>query len=139
MGNSTTALKYSAECSEKKDGETTVRRGTNTLQGLKSVPSNGVLTLQDAWLTSLKVNGPRSCLFSKNSSNVYVGKTYDEVNGIAKALGSAIVKKNLTSLGNEDPRFKDLKLIGIFARNVEEWAILDISNLLYLFYLNLVY
>lgn len=70
-------------------------------------------------------------LFTRNlSTNVYEGKTYQEVNDIARALGSGIIHEKLVSDGNEDPRYPFLKMIGIFAKNCEEWTILDVSNML---------
>lgn len=72
------------------------------------------------------------CLFTKNTStNVYEGKTYQEVHDLARAVGSAIIHHKLASIGNEDPRFQNLKMVGVFAKNCEEWTILDVSNMLY--------
>lgn len=69
------------------------------------------------------------CLFTRNGT-LYEGKTYKEIHNLAVAIGSAIVHENLCSDGNEDSRYPSMKMIGIFAKNCEEWTIADISNML---------
>lgn len=50
---------------------------------------------------------------------------------MARAIGSAVIHEKLLHIGNEDPRYSNLKMIGIFAKNCEEWTIIDVSNMLY--------
>jgi len=70
-------------------------------------------------------------LFTKNPvTNVYEGKTYLEVHELARAIGSGLIHEKLLHDGNEDPRFPHVKMIGIFAKNCEEWTIVDVSNML---------
>lgn len=45
MGNSTSNLVYSVECSEKKEGETTIRRAPGCENGLKNVPDEHTNTI----------------------------------------------------------------------------------------------
>lgn len=131
MGNRQT-ITYSYSCSEKKEGETSIRRNLQAREAIRERPSDDIHTMQDAWLSNLKKNANQMFLFSKNNStNVYEGKTYAEVHDLSRAIGSAVIQHNLASLGNEDARFPNLKMVGIFAKNCEEWTILDVSNILY--------
>lgn len=130
MGNTPTVT-YSYSCSEKKEGETSIRRNLQAREGVLERPSNDINTMQDAWLANLKKNSAQMFLFSKNkSTNVYEGKSYAEVHDLSRAIGSAVIHHNLASVGNEDARFPNLKMVGIFAKNCEEWTILDVSNIL---------
>lgn len=74
--------------------------------GLKPSPYPDILTMQDAWLHSVKHNGTLMSLFTKNPlTNAYEGKTYNEIHQLAREIGSAILHENLTNTVSEDPRF----------------------------------
>jgi long-chain acyl-CoA synthetase len=49
---------------------------------------------------------------------------------MARAIGSAIINENYAPLVNEYLDYK-VQLIGIYAKNREEWLILDVANMLY--------
>lgn len=57
MGNQIPQITYSVEVSEKKEGETSVRRTPIAADGLKIIPDPDIITMQDAWLRSVKRNG----------------------------------------------------------------------------------
>ncbi|KAL4505874.1 hypothetical protein ABPG72_013635 [Tetrahymena utriculariae] len=132
MGNQAPQLVYSVECSEKKEGETSIRRSPISVLGLKKQPEKDIFTMQDAWIRVVKNCGDQQFLFTRNKkTNIYEGKTYNEVNQLARALGSAIIHEKLCYESNDDSRFPGLKMLGIFAKNCEEWTIFDVSNMLY--------
>ncbi|EGR31307.1 hypothetical protein IMG5_113440 [Ichthyophthirius multifiliis] len=124
--NTSSPIQYSIEVSEKKKGETSIRRQPQTKQGLKSIPKPNITDMQKAWIDSLQRNKDELCLFTRNpQTNIYEGKTYHEVHELALAIGSAIINLNLIK------NVQELSLIGIFAKNCEEWTILDVSNMLF--------
>lgn len=85
----------------------------------------------DAYLNSYKMNADRECLGSKpEGSHEYVFKTYKEVIDISILLGNGINKLGLAKSKKEYKNF-DLKFIGLYAKNREEYAETDIAAALF--------
>lgn len=57
MGNQAPQITYSVECSEKREGETSIRRTPVAALGLKKSPEKDIQTMQDAWVRVAKNNG----------------------------------------------------------------------------------
>lgn len=57
MGNAVPQVTYSVECSEKRDGETSIRRSPVSATGLKKVPERDINNMQEAWLKVVKTCG----------------------------------------------------------------------------------
>lgn len=66
MGNQAPQIIYSEECSEKKDGETSIRRTQVSVTGLKKTPERDINNMQEAWLKVVKTCGNLQCLFTRN-------------------------------------------------------------------------
>lgn len=128
-GNQSQGIIYSVPVTEKKDGETAIRRNPLSEKELFLYPDVNTRSLKDVVLRSVKNYGGKRFLGSQNNGE-YVYKSYSDVEKLARWVGSGIESKNLAPQINEYKNFK-LKMTGIFAKNREEWMILDISNALY--------
>lgn len=134
MGNSQQRIYALPQPEPAKDGETRVYRNSVLNQGdTKSKPDHlQKATLQEMIKTTVKKNGDKNFLNSRNAEGKYLGKTYKEVLDIAEAVGSSIIHLKLTEATQEYKDYK-LSMVGIFAKNREEWVTLDIANMLYNF------
>ncbi|CAD8136283.1 unnamed protein product [Paramecium octaurelia] len=124
---------YAVPVGEKKDGESHVYRNPNNTQKLLD-NFEGETTVQGIFLRSCRKFPNNRCLGKQvvtgENSRHYVYKTYLEVRNVAEQLGSGI--KNLNLIPNPVMyEGQELRMIGIFSKNREEWLLLDIANTLY--------
>ncbi|EAR89380.1 AMP-binding enzyme family protein (macronuclear) [Tetrahymena thermophila SB210] len=122
---------YAKPISKKKDGETEIYRHPDFLKELLLVPEPGVCTMQDVFLKSAQKYPHQKLLGSRDSQkSEYFWKTYSDCKIFAEQLGNGMIELNLTTHVNE---WNDLNmnLVGIFAKNREEWLLLEYANFLY--------
>ena len=88
--------------------------------------------MQDVLLRSIKQYGNKPFLGSIDqvSFGKYNWKTLNEISELIKNLGTNINKHQLYTPANDFENFK-MDLVGIFAKNREEWLIVEYSNFLY--------
>ncbi|CAD8054344.1 unnamed protein product [Paramecium sonneborni] len=124
---------YAVPIGEKKEGESHVYRNPNNTEKLLD-NFEGETTVQGIFLRSCRKFPNNRCLGKQivtgENSRHYVYKTYIEVRDIAELLGSGI--KNMNLIPNPvQYDGQELRMIGIFSKNREEWLLLDIANTLY--------
>ncbi|CAD8132100.1 unnamed protein product [Paramecium pentaurelia] len=132
MGQGQTKF-YAVPIGEKKEGESHIYRNPNNTEKLLD-NFEGETTVQGIFLRSCRKFPNNKCLGKQvvtgQNSRHYVYKTYIEVRDVAEQLGSGI--KNLNLIPNPVVyEGQELRMIGIFSKNREEWLLLDIANTLY--------
>lgn len=112
-------------------GETEIYRAPN-LKELVAYPKNNqsLNSIQAILLNSKECFASKNCLGTKNEQKVYVWKTYEECISLATKLGSGILRQGLAPPLKEHLDY-ELKFIAIFAKNSEEYVILDMACALY--------
>ena len=131
MGSSPSTSYSVAVTSDNKPGETEIYRNAQVKDLVKYPGNNSALnSIQAVLLNSAKVFKGKNCLGTKNDQKVYVWKSYDECVALATRLGSGILRKGLAPAIKE---YKDLELkfVGIFSKNCEEYVISDMACALY--------
>lgn len=87
--------------------------------------------MQEVLLYAAKEFTHRKLLGSRESiKSNYFWKTYGDCKDFAEALGSGMIKLNLATHVNEWNNLS-MNLVGIFAKNREEWLVLEYANFLY--------
>jgi long-chain acyl-CoA synthetase len=146
MGGTQSKVQYSAPISEPKKGETAVYRHTEHKEALVTIPKNKATTIQEVLLSSFKLYahenylGVRAVVSSttdpKTGRNVNVLKdsydflTYQEVEKRARALGAAILAKDLSPVKSQFRKY-NLRFAAIYGKNMLEWILTDIACNLY--------
>ena len=89
-----------------------------------------IITLQDAFLQTVKNHKNKSFLGTRNEHGLYVFKTYQEIYDWALYIGSGLINLDMVPVISE---FKDynLKFVGIFSKNREEYTITDLACILF--------
>ncbi|KRX11081.1 hypothetical protein PPERSA_05190 [Pseudocohnilembus persalinus] len=113
---------------QKKGESKTYRSHQSAANGLLDKPSPNINTLQDAWQETLKKHAKNDCLSARRKSDgKYEALSYEQVDQKAKELGSGILNLNLAPEINDYKDYK-LKMVGIYAKNIPEWMILDVAS-----------
>ncbi|EAR82521.2 AMP-binding enzyme family protein (macronuclear) [Tetrahymena thermophila SB210] len=124
-------LVYTLPISEPRNGETAVYRHPLAIDGFKYLPDATTKTIQDVIELAVKKYADREFIGSLNpSTGKYEYKSYKQIYDLGYAIGSGLVKLNLT---NHVEEFMDYKLdvIGIYCQNREEWTICDMANAMF--------
>ncbi|CAK71079.1 unnamed protein product (macronuclear) [Paramecium tetraurelia] len=127
------SLIYAVPVGEKKEGESNVYRNPTHVAKLLD-NFEGEKTVQGMFLRACRLYPENRCIGKQittgQNSKHYKYMTYKEVKQDAEYLGSGIINLNLIP---KPEVFEDqqLKMIGVFSKNREEWLILDIANTLY--------
>lgn len=130
-GNSSSDLIYAIPVSQKREGETEIYRHPNHTKELILVPENGVNTMQDVFLNSVRKYPHKKLLgWRESEKGNYFWKTYSDCKTDAEQLGSGIINLVLRTHVNEYNNIA-MNLVGVFAKNREEWLILEYANYLY--------
>jgi len=118
-------------------GETPVYRNVKSVDklrdGIQRLPF--IKSLQDMYKYALETHGNSPCTGSRKNRpdgtpGDYEFKTYKEIHDLAKKAGSALLNLDLAPAmeveGNPTCRF-----ISIYAKNREEWVVMDLASCLY--------
>ena len=132
MGITSSQVIYSCEISPPNSKESGIfRNPLNKLSSELTFSTNPyILTLQDAFLNSVKKHPNKGFLGTRNLQGSYSYKTFKEVKYHAECIGSGLISKSLVQEISEYKDYK-LKLMGIFSKNREEVYICEIACLLY--------
>ncbi|KRX04925.1 hypothetical protein PPERSA_06559 [Pseudocohnilembus persalinus] len=88
-------------------------------------------TVQDMFVNSAKKSPNAKCLGTVNKQGTgYEWKTYQEVLDLSERIGSGIINLNLAPERTEWNNM-NLRMVGIYSKNREEWMVLDYANALY--------
>lgn len=132
MGNQKSSMVYSKPLTPDLQTETGIYRNPLSIdsQELTHNFNPNILTLQDAFLESVKNHKSKPFLGSRNKDGLYIFKTYQEVYDIALTLGSGMINNEMVPVLSE---FRDYKIqfVGIFAKNREEYMICDLACILF--------
>lgn len=124
---------YAVPVSQKREGETAIYRHPDHVKNLLVAPGPGLDTLQAVFLNAVKQYKYKKLLGWREVENgPYFWKTYEDCLHEAEKIGSGLLALNLTTHVNEFDNL-DMHLIGIFAKNREEWLLLEYANYLYNF------
>lgn len=132
MGITSSQVTYSCEISPPNSKESGIfRNPLNKLSSELTFSNNPyILTLQDAFLNSVKKHPNKNFLGTRNLQGTYSFKTFKEVKYHAECIGSGLTRKALVNEINEYKDYK-LKLVGIFSKNREEVYICEVACFLY--------
>ncbi|CAD8049638.1 unnamed protein product [Paramecium sonneborni] len=129
----TQSLVYAVPVGEKKEGESHIYRNPTHINQLLD-NFEGERTVQGMFLRACRLYPENRCIGKQITTGLnsrhYKYSTYKEVKQNAEYLGSGIINLNLIP---KPEVFEDqqLKMIGVFSKNREEWLILDIANTFY--------
>lgn len=140
MGGSSQSkvINYAVPVTEPKQGESAIYRDLNFKEKLVEVPEAGVKTLQEMYLKNFKEHAkteflgkrPRKVDKADELEEFYTWETWAEIEDLTKALGSGMIKLNLTPAKQQYQNY-NLKFAAIYSVNSREWVLIDIANNLY--------
>jgi len=132
MGNEKSKLIYSKKVSPDLEAETGIFRNPCNCdsQELTHSVNPYILTLQDAFLETLKNFHNKSFLGTRNAEGLYVFKTYQEIFEIAQKLGSGLINSTMVPETAEFESYK-MRFVGVFSKNREEYLECEIACMLY--------
>lgn len=108
--------------------ETEVFRNPSNKSGeFQTIIAPNIETLQDLFINTSKKFAHRSFLGSRSSDGFYTFRTYEECFDVVNCLGDAIMKLNLSTKTIDEFHDLELDVIGIFAKNREEWVFTDLA------------
>lgn len=146
MGGTLSKVQYSSPISDPKKGETAIYRHSDHKGALLTTPKNKSTNVQELFLNSFKANahenylGVRPIVSSttdpKTGRNVntlkesYEFLTYQQVEAKARALGAAMLAKDLVPVKSQFRKY-NLRFASIYGKNTLEWILTDIACNLY--------
>ena len=106
------------------------RNPSNTTNFQYEISPN-IETLQDLYIYSSKIHAQKLFLGSRSADGMYSFRTYEECFELVNALGEAILKLNLPTKTVDEYHDFELDVIGIFAKNREEWILTDLACMIH--------